>query len=147
MPLPDIAFESHLSIDLELVHVKLLAKQIFNRLNHAGMTRQFGERLAVQMRREIGSDRVLAFFAHIERFLTAVEARNLFNHHTGLFRTEKSGEKQIALFVKLGVLLWGKYHFNLHIGRIQNSVNYRYFLLTFCAKANAFSHNYFFLVT
>jgi hypothetical protein len=47
----------------------------------------------------------------------------------------------------LGVLLGGKYHFNLHIDRIQNSVNYRHFSLTFPAKANAFSHNCFFLVT
>jgi hypothetical protein len=99
------------------------------------------------MRRKIGSHRVRALFAHIESLLTAVKARNLFNHHAGFFWTEKSGEKQIALFVKLGVLLRGKYHFNLLNGGIQNSVNYRYFSLSFPDKPHAISHNHHFLVT
>jgi len=111
------------------------------------MARQFGKRLAVQMRRKVGSHRVLAFFAHIESFLTAVKVRNLLNHHAGFFRTEKSGEKQIALFVKLGVLLWGKFHLDLLNGGIQNSVNYRYFSLSFPDKPHAISHNHHFLVT
>ena len=38
VPLPHITFKSHLAVDLELVHVKLLAKQVFNRLDHAGVS-------------------------------------------------------------------------------------------------------------
>ena len=110
VPLPYIAFKSHLAVDLELVHVQLLAKQVLNRRNHARVSGQFRKRFAVHMRCKIRANRVLALFTHIERFATAVEARNFFHHDACLFWVEQTREKQIAFFVKLLVLRLRKFH-------------------------------------
>ena len=65
VPLPDVAVEGRLAVDLELVHVELVAEQALHRLDHARMARQPGERLAVQVRREVGAHRVAALLAHV----------------------------------------------------------------------------------
>ena len=52
VPLPDVAFERRLAVDLELVHVDRFAEQLLHRLDHAWMAREPRERLAVQMRGE-----------------------------------------------------------------------------------------------
>jgi hypothetical protein len=99
------------------------------------------------MRRKIGADRILALFAHIESFTTAVEARHFFHHDTGFFGVEQTREKQIALFVKLLVLRCGQFHMRLLKTRIQNSVNYRYFPTPFLLRNIKLGHNVPFVVT
>jgi len=43
VPLPHVAVEGLLAVDLELVHVHVLAEQLDDRLHHARMARQLGE--------------------------------------------------------------------------------------------------------
>ena len=73
MPLPDVALEGQLAVDLELVHVELFAEQVLHRLDHARMARELREGLAVQVRGEVGAHRVLAFLAHVVGLAPAVE--------------------------------------------------------------------------
>ena len=65
MPLPDVAVERHLAVDLELMHVHRLAEHLHHRLDHARMARESRERRAVHVRGEIGAHRVAALFAHV----------------------------------------------------------------------------------
>src|SRR3954447_20887129 len=49
MPLPDVAGESRFGVDLVLVHVDLLAKDLFNRIDHARMRSEQPECFVVEM--------------------------------------------------------------------------------------------------
>ena len=76
VPLPHIAFKSHLAVDFELVHVELFAKQFFDWFHHAWVARQFGKGFAVHVRSKVGPNRLAAFFAHVISLLAAVQLRH-----------------------------------------------------------------------
>ena len=57
VPLPDLAVERRLGVDLELVHVDRLAEQLLDRLDQARVGAEEAERLVVGMGRERGARR------------------------------------------------------------------------------------------
>src|SRR5215212_6737398 len=57
VPLPELALEGRLGVDLELVDVDRLAEELLQRLDEARMARQDPERLVIGMRRERRSRR------------------------------------------------------------------------------------------
>ena len=65
VPLPDVAVEGGLAVDLELVHVDVFAEELHDRLDHARMARQRRERIAVQVRGEVGAHHVAGLLAHV----------------------------------------------------------------------------------
>src|SRR5207237_4304084 len=57
VPLPDITVERRLGVDLELMHVELLAEQLLDRLDEARMRAEQAEALTVSMRGKGGARR------------------------------------------------------------------------------------------
>src|SRR4051794_33941523 len=57
VPLPDIAGESRFGVDLVLMHVDLLAKDLLHRIDHARMGAEQPKRLVVEMRGKGGARR------------------------------------------------------------------------------------------
>ena len=57
VPLPDVAGEGRFGVDLELVHVDLLAEDLLDRIDHARMRAEQAERLVVEMRGKGGARR------------------------------------------------------------------------------------------
>src|SRR5262247_2496521 len=49
VPLPEVTLEGHLAIDLELVHVHRLTKDLHDRLDHTRMAGKSGKRLAIHV--------------------------------------------------------------------------------------------------
>src|SRR5438874_4922673 len=77
VPLPDVAVERHLAVDLELVHVDVFAVELFHRLDHAGMAGQAGERLRVHVRGEARAHGVRALLADVLRPVLAEDGGHL----------------------------------------------------------------------
>ena len=119
VPLPYVTLKGHLAIDLELVHVQLFAEQVFDRLDHARVARQPGERLAVHMRGKVGAHRLFAFFTDVVVFAALVQGGHRFNQLAGFCRREMAGEKQVAVAVELGLLLGGEVHEVAPCGRFE----------------------------
>src|SRR2546427_779833 len=63
VPLPHVAVEGHLAVDLELVHVDRLAEDLGDRLDHPRMAREPRERRAVHVAGEVRPPGVPALFA------------------------------------------------------------------------------------
>ena len=110
VPLPEVAIESHLAVDLKLVHVDGFAKDLHDRLDHAWMAREPGERLAVHMSREVGTHRLTALLAHVFRPVLGIETRHLVNQDLDLLRGEQARKEEITLAVELCNLLLRKLH-------------------------------------
>ena len=111
VPLPDVALEGGLGVELELVDVDLLAEQLPQRLDQARMARQQAEHFAEGVRGE-GGARGAGLLA--PDFL-AVELEDVLGFHAqqrDLFLGEAIGEEDVALFVEgsklLGVELHGQ---------------------------------------
>src|SRR5437660_10783674 len=83
VPLPDIAVERRLGVDLELMHVELLAEQLLYRLDEPRMRAEQAETLIVGMRGSGGGRRagvvLLGFGARrvVDRVGTASLGRDL----------------------------------------------------------------------
>src|SRR6266513_347167 len=110
VPLPDVAVEGRLAVDLELVHVHVLAEQLLDRLDHAGMARELGERVAVQVRGEIGAHHVSRLLAHVLGAPLRVERRHLVVQDLDLLRREQAREEKIAVAVELLQLPRRQFH-------------------------------------
>src|SRR5262249_46662461 len=92
VPLPEIALEGHLAVDLELMHVHRLTKDLHYWLDHARMAGESGERRAVHMRGEVGAHRVAALLADILRAVLGVESRYLVDQDPDLHCGKQTGE-------------------------------------------------------
>ncbi len=110
MPLPDVAVESHLAVDLELVHVQLFAEELHDGLDHARMARELRERVAVQVRGEVRAHGVAALLAHVLRPALGVQARDLVEQGFDLFRLEQAREEKITVALEILDLLRVKLH-------------------------------------
>ena len=97
MPLPDVAVEGHLAVDLELVHVYGLAEELHDRPDHARVARKPGERAAVQMCGEIGAYRFAILLAHIFRAALGKQARHLVAQHLHFCTREKAREEKVPV--------------------------------------------------
>src|SRR3954452_16960450 len=64
MPLPDIAVERRLGVDLELMHVELLAEQLLDRLDQTRMGAEQAKALIVGVRRKGGARRPRFFLPY-----------------------------------------------------------------------------------
>ena len=93
VPLPHIAFKSHLAVDLELVHVELFAQQTLYRLNHARVAREFGKGFAVEVRGKVGAHRIPALLAHVVSLAPGIKFGYGLGQRTGFIGCEQAGEK------------------------------------------------------
>jgi hypothetical protein len=107
VPLPDVAVEGGLAVDLELVHVQLLAEELHHRLDHARVAREPRERLAVHVRGEIGAHRIAALLAHVLGTPHRIEARHLVGERFDLLGREERREEEVAVPVEGGDLVGG----------------------------------------
>src|SRR5439155_25296023 len=112
VPLPDVSVERLLAVDLELVHVHVFAEQLRDRLYHAGVARQLGERVAIHVRRKIGAHHIAGLLADVLWPALSVEPRNLVGENFDFFRLEQAGKEEIALAVEPLLLLLGELHAN-----------------------------------
>src|SRR5213078_1680915 len=71
---------------------------------------ELGERVAVQVRGEIGAHHVPALLAHVLRAPLGVERRHLVGQDPDLLRREQAREEQIAVAVELLKLLGREFH-------------------------------------
>src|SRR5262249_22593612 len=94
MPLPHVAIERHLPVDLELVHVNVLAEELNDRVDHARVARELGERQAVHVCGEVGAHGVTALLADILGTMLGVKARDFVAEHPDLFRPEQPWKEQ-----------------------------------------------------
>ena len=112
VPLPDIAVERRLGVDLELMHVELLAEQLLYRLDEPRMRAEQAETLIVGMRGKGGARRAGFFLPDflaarpVDRLRIAAQGRDLLVGKA--FR-----QKEIALFVKSRELRGGQLHRDL----------------------------------
>ena len=84
VPLPDVAVERRLAVDLELVHVDVLAEELLDRLDHARMAGELGEGIAVQVRREVGAHDVAGLLTHVLGPSLRIKRRHLVGEHLDL---------------------------------------------------------------
>src|SRR2546425_8579601 len=110
VPLPDVAVEGRLAVDLELVHVHVLAEQLPDRLDHAGVARELGKRVAVQVRGEIGAHHIAGLLAHVLGAALRVERAHLVVQDLDLLRREQVREEEIAVDVESLPLLRRQFH-------------------------------------
>src|SRR5437762_2582727 len=84
VPLPDIAVERRLGVDLKLMHVELLAEQLLYRLDEPRMRAEQAETLIVGMRGKGGARRAGFFLPDflaarpVDRLRIAAQGRDLF---------------------------------------------------------------------
>src|SRR5262249_47965261 len=112
VPLPDVAVEGHLAVDLELVHVHVLAEEVPDRLHHAWVARQLGERVAVHVRREVGAHHVAGLLAHGLRPALRVQSWDLVDEDLDLLVPEQARKVEIAIPIEPLCLLLGELHAN-----------------------------------
>src|SRR5450631_3247300 len=110
VPLQHVAAEGRLAVDLELVHVQILAVDLLHRVDHARMAREPREGLAVEVRREVGAHGVAALLADVLRAMLRIEARHLVGEVPDLFRREERREEEVAVLVEGGKLLGRELH-------------------------------------
>ena len=109
VPLPDIAGEGRLRVDLVLVHVQLLAEQLLDRLDHARVAAQQAEGFVVQMRGEGGAGRAGLLPPDL-RAVGVVDALGLRAQHGDLLRAEGLRQEKPAFFVELPDLVGVQLH-------------------------------------
>src|SRR5262249_55067430 len=114
VPLPNVAVESHLAVNLELVHVNRLAEELCHRLDHSRVAREPGDRSAVHVRRGIRAHGIAAFLAHVPRPLLCVERRYFVREHLDLRRREMAGKEKVAVAFEVFLLAMRE----LHIGSV-----------------------------
>ncbi len=110
MPLPDVAVERLLAVDLELVHVDVFAVELLDRLDHARMARELGEGSAVEMRCEVGAHHVAGFLAHVLGPALCIQRRHFVGQRLDFRRREERREEQVAVALKPRDLIPGKFH-------------------------------------
>src|SRR6266480_1671083 len=110
VPLPDVAVESHLAVNLELVHIQLFAEQLHDRLDHARMARELRERQAVHVRGEVRAHRVTALLANVLRPALGVEPRHLVYEDFDLAPREQAGKKEVAIALEPPDLFLTEFH-------------------------------------
>ncbi len=108
VPLPDIAGERGFGVDLVLVHVDLLAEQLFDRADHAGMAGEQAVRLVVQMGGEGGARRA-GFLAPDFRALLAVDGFGLGFEDGDFGGGEGFRQEQVAFLMELADLAFGQH--------------------------------------
>src|SRR4029079_19214579 len=112
-PRPDVAVESHLAVDLELVHVDLLAEELLDRPHHARMAREARERGAIKVRREIRAHHATGPLAHVLGALLRIERRHLVGQRLDFLRREERRKEHVAFAVELLQLGGVQLHGNL----------------------------------
>jgi len=110
MPLPDIAIEGLLAVDLELMHVDRLAKNLLHRLHHAGMTGELREHIAVRMRCETGAWCDAILLANDFGAMFGVDARDFVAQHLHFGSAKERREKQVSVAFELLALGGGQFH-------------------------------------
>ena len=110
VPLPHVAVESHLAVDLELMHVHRFAEELDDRIDHARMAREFGERIAVHVRREVRANNIAGLFPYVLGTPLGIYTRHFLRQHCDLFGLEQAGKEEIAVAIELRKLLCGKFH-------------------------------------
>jgi hypothetical protein len=105
MPLPDVAFERGLGVELELVHVDVLAEQLAQRLDQPGVSRQQAEHFAEGVRGKRGARRA----GLLAPDFLAIEFEDVFGfdaQQRDFFFREAIREENVTLFVE-GAKLFG----------------------------------------
>ena len=110
VPLPDVAIEGRLAVDLELMHVHVFAVDLLHRLHHARMARELGEGIAVQVGGEVGAHHVAGLLAHVLGAPLRIERRHLVGEHLDFSGGEERREEEVAVAVEPLSLLRGKFH-------------------------------------
>ena len=105
VPLPDVAGEGRFGVDLVLVHVDLLAEDLFDRLDHARMRAEQAERLVVEMGGKGGARRA-ALLAPYLRALGVVDALRLARQQFDFFRLNSSGRNSQPSRLKSSICCW-----------------------------------------
>src|SRR2546426_8843293 len=100
-PLPHVAVEGHLAVDLELVHVDRLAEHLDDRLDHPRMAREPRERRAVHVRGEVRPHGVAALLADVLGAVLGIDPWHLVGQDLDLRRRELAGKEQIPVPVEL----------------------------------------------
>ncbi len=109
VPLPELAVERRLGVDLELVHVDRLAEQLLERLDQARIGAQQAEGLVVGVGGEGGARR--ARLLPPDLLALGPQDRLGFGaQHANLFAREALGQKDVALLVELLELHVGQAH-------------------------------------
>ena len=106
VPLPDVALEGGLGVELELVDVDFLAEQLPQRLDQARMARQQPEHLAEGVRGESGARRA----GLLAPDFLAVELEDVLGfdaQQRDFFFRETIGKEDVALFVEGSKLFGG----------------------------------------
>ena len=109
MPLPDVAGEGGFGVDLELVHVELLAEYLLDRLDHARMRAKCAERLVIEMGGKRRARRAALLAPHL-RAVGGIDAFGLARQEGGFLGAEKLGKQQPTLAVEMFDLLRGQFH-------------------------------------
>jgi hypothetical protein len=109
VPLPDLAVEGGLGVDLVLMHVEAAAQQLLDRRDQARIGAQAAEGLVVRMRGE-GRTRDAGLLAPDLLAIQLEDLLGLVLQQLHLFRVEGLGEEKPALAVELGDLGIGQAH-------------------------------------
>src|SRR5215472_6188898 len=110
VPLPHVAIERHLAVDLELMHVHRFTEELHDRFHHPRMSSEPREWSAVQMRGEIRAHRVTAFLAHVLRPMLRIERRHFVAERLDLHGAEMARKEKIALTLERLKLCIGELH-------------------------------------
>jgi hypothetical protein len=110
VPLPDVAVEGGLSVDLVLVDVNGPVEELHDRLNQARMTPQASKRLVVGMGCEGGANRFAILLTPDLVALHREEPRQFPLEEIDFFAEEQIGQKHPALGVKLLQLCRCQFH-------------------------------------
>src|SRR6185312_4011036 len=110
VPLPHVPIESHLPVDLELMHVYRFAEKLHDRLDHPRMAGEFREPAVIHVCGEIGAHRVAVFFADILRTPLCIDRWYFIQEDLDLLSSEQAREKQVAVAVKLFALFFAEFH-------------------------------------
>ena len=112
VPLPDIALERRLGVDLVLVHVELFAEHLLDRTDQARMIAEQAKRLVVGVGGERGSRRPGLLAPH---FLAVgrVDLLGLAAQDCDFLFRKAAGQEQPAFVMKLPELLCREFHRDL----------------------------------
>src|SRR2546422_346983 len=94
VPLPHVAVEGHLAVDLELVHVDRLAEDLDDRLDHPRMAREPRERRAVHVRGEVRPHGVAALLADVLGAVLGIDPWHLVGQDLDLRGRELAGGRK-----------------------------------------------------
>jgi hypothetical protein len=109
VPLPDVALEGGLGVELELVDVDVLAEQLPQRFDQSGMARQQAEHFAEGVGGEGGARRA-GLLAPDFLAIELEDGVGFQAQERDLFLGEAVGEETVALLVESLELFGGKLH-------------------------------------